>query len=260
MNLFPVLLGFSMATATAAPGLAAPGVDPAIKPVLIVLTSHGQKGDTGQPTGFYLGEVTHPLAVFEAAGIAVEYASIQGGEPPVDGLKLDDPVNARYWNDPAFRQAIRSTVRLDEVDPARFSSILYAGGHGAMWDFPDSPAVHVVTRQFHEQGKVVAAVCHGPAALVNVTLSDGQYLVAGKRVAAFTDSEERAVQLEQVVPFLLASTLIARGASHQPAPDWTAQVVVDGLLVTGQNPQSATGVGEAVRDLLLQSAQAAGNF
>jgi len=98
---------------------------------------------------------------------------------------------------------------------------------------------------------VVGAVCHGPAALVNVKLSDGAYLVAGKNVGAFTDAEERAVQLDKVVPFLLASTLVQRGATHHPASDWTANVVVDGRLVTGQNPQSATGVGEAMRDLLL---------
>jgi putative intracellular protease/amidase len=222
-----------------------------IKPVLIVLTSHAVKGTTGEPTGFYLGEVTHPLAVFDAAGIPVEFASIQGGEAPVDGLDLNDATNARYWKDPAFREAIRSTPALNQVDASRYSAVFYAGGHGAVWDFPNSPAVQRLTRQLYEAGGVVAAVCHGPAALVNVTLSDGRYLVAGKRVSAFTDDEERAVKLESVVPFLLATTLTQRGAQHQAAPDWTSKVVVDGRLVTGQNPQSATGTAEAVRDLLL---------
>ncbi|MEG3790680.1 type 1 glutamine amidotransferase domain-containing protein [Lysobacter sp. CCNWLW3] len=237
---------------------AATGATPpsAPKPVLMVLTSHGTKGSTGQPTGFYLGEVTHPLAVFDAAGIPVEFASIQGGEPPVDGLELDDATNARYWNDAAFRAAIRSTARLDEVDSRKYSAVFYAGGHGAVWDFPDSPAVQRVTRKIYESGNVVAAVCHGPSALVNVKLSDGSYLVAGKRVSAFTDDEERAVKLEHVVPFLLASTLIERGARHQAAPNWTSQVAVDGRLVTGQNPQSATATAEAVRDLLRKSAAA----
>lgn len=240
-------------------GLSAPATAPdttpgsAPRPVLIVLTSHATKGSTGEPTGYYLAEVTHPLTVFDAAGIPVEFASIQGGEPPVDGLNLDDPANARYWNDPGFREAIRSTPRLEDVDPARYAAVLYAGGHGTMWDFPDSPAVQTVARSVHEAGGVVAAVCHGPAALVNVTLSNGRPLVEGKRVAAFTDSEERAVKLENVVPFLLAETLASRGALHQPAPDWQPNVVVDGRLVTGQNPQSATGVGEAVRDLLLET-------
>ncbi|THK38392.1 type 1 glutamine amidotransferase domain-containing protein [Ensifer sp. MPMI2T] len=221
-----------------------------IKPVLFVLTSHGVKGESGEPTGFYLGEVTHPVAVLDAAHIPVEFASIKGGEPPVDGLDLNDKINARYWNDEDFRRAIRHTLRLADVDPKHYAAIFFAGGHGAMWDFPASPAVNSVTSQIYEAGGVVAAVCHGPAALVNVTLSNGARLVAGKNVAAFTDDEERAVKLDKTVPFLLASTLIARGAQHHAAPDWTAKVVVDGRLITGQNPQSAIGVGEALRDLL----------
>ena len=227
-----------------------------LKPVLFVLTSHGRKGDSGQSTGYYLGEVTHPLAELEAAGIAVEFASIQGGEPPVDGADVDDTINAGYWNDPRFREAVRQTLPLHAVDASRYSAIFFAGGHGAMWDFPNSPAVQRVTREIYEAGGVVGAVCHGPAALVEVTLSDGTYLVAGKRVSAFTDDEERAVKLEGVVPFLLASRLSARGAQHQPAPDWTSQVVVDGRLVTGQNPQSASAVGAAMRELLLAPASA----
>lgn len=221
------------------------------KPVLMVLTSHGAKGTTGEPTGFFLGELTHPLAELEAAGFPVEFASIQGGEPPVDGLDLEDAVNARYWNDSAFRDALRHTRRLGDVDTSTYAAIFFAGGHGAMWDFPVSPDVPRVTREIYEAGGVVGAVCHGPAALVNVTLSDGAYLVAGKNLSAFTDDEERAVKLDKVVPFLLASTLTQRGAHHHPAPDWAAKVVVDGRLVTGQNPQSAAGVGAAMRDLLL---------
>lgn len=221
------------------------------RPVLFVLTSHGTKGEGGQPTGFYLGEVTHPLAVLDAAGISVEFASIKGGEPPVDGLDLEDETNKRYWSDEAFRTAVRTTARLDEVDPSRYAAIFFAGGHGAMWDLPQSGAVDRVTRSIFEAGGAVAAVCHGPAALVNVKLSDGSYLVSGRDVSAFTDAEERAVGLDRTVPFLLASTLVERGARHHPAPDWTSKVVVDGRLITGQNPQSATGVGEALRDVLI---------
>ncbi|MGO4261852.1 type 1 glutamine amidotransferase domain-containing protein [Lysobacter sp. TAB13] len=228
-----------------------PNASASLKPVLFVLTSHGVKGSTGQPTGYYLGEVTHPLAELEAAGIAVEFASIQGGEPPVDGLEVEDALNARYWNDAGFRAAVRDTRALDAVDASRYSAIFFAGGHGAMWDFPVSDAVRRVTREIFEAGGAVAAVCHGPAALVNVTLSNGAYLVAGKRVSAFTDEEEAAVGLSDVVPFLLASTLRERGALHQPAPNWSRQVVVDGRLVTGQNPQSAGAVGAALRELLL---------
>lgn len=225
-----------------------------VKPVLFVLTSHGSKGDADQSTGYYLGEVTHPLAVLEEAGIPVEIASIAGGEPPVDGLDLSDPVNARYWNDAAFRASVLQTLRLSDIDPTRYSAIFFAGGHGSMWDFPESPAVQSTTRAIYEAGGLVGAVCHGPSALVNVTLSDGSYLVAGRNVSAFTDSEERAVGLDKTVPFLLASTLVERGAIHHPAADWTVKVVVDGRLVTGQNPQSAGGVGVALRDLLLAEA------
>ncbi|WP_220461670.1 type 1 glutamine amidotransferase domain-containing protein [Rugamonas apoptosis] len=220
------------------------------KPVLFVLTSHATKGDTGKATGYYLGEVTHPLHELEQAGLTVEFASIQGGEPPVDGLDLNDPLNARYWQDPAFRAQVANTARLSEVDPSRYAGIFFAGGHGTMWDFPVDASVRAVTRAIYEAGGIVGAVCHGPAALVNVTLSDGTPLVAGKKVAAFTDSEERAVGLDQTVPFLLASELTKRGAQHQPAPDWSVNVVVDGRLVTGQNPQSASGVGAAMRALL----------
>lgn len=249
-----LLLG--MTAGAAPPAMVKPAlVKPAlVKPVLIVLTSHGTKGASGKPTGFYLGELTHPLAVFDAAGIPVEIASIQGGEPPVDGVDLEDAVNARYWKDEQFRIAIRTTLPLADAEPSRYSAILFAGGHGAMWDFPDSPAAQQVTRTIYEQGGIVAAVCHGPAALVNVTLSNGDHLVSGKKVSAFTDDEERAVQLDGVVPFLLASRLAANGALHEPAPNWTAQVVVDERLVTGQNPQSATGVGQQVRDLVLAAA------
>ena len=225
-----------------------------IKPVLFVLTSHGTKGTTGEPTGYFLAEVTHPLAELEAAGIRVEFASIQGGEPPVDGLDLEDATNARYWSDDRFRDAVRHTRRLQDVNASDYSAIFFAGGHGTMWDFPNSPDVQRLTREIYENNGPVGAVCHGPSALVNVTLSDGSYLVDGKRISAFTDSEERAVKLDGVVPFLLASELNTRGARHQPAPDWTSQVIVDGRLVTGQNPQSASDVGKALRDLLLASA------
>ncbi|MDF0605819.1 type 1 glutamine amidotransferase domain-containing protein [Neisseriaceae bacterium TC5R-5] len=222
-----------------------------LRPVLLVLTSHAEKGSTGQATGFYLSELTHPLAVLDAAGIASEFASIQGGLPPVDGLNLDDAINARYWHDADFQRRLSSTPRLADVDASHYSAVLFVGGHGTMWDFPQSTAVQMVAREIYEAGGVVSAVCHGPSALVNVKLSDGRYLVDGKRVSAFTDAEERAEKLENIVPFLLASTLAERGAKHEAAANWTCQVSVDQRLVTGQNPQSASGVGEAIRDLLL---------
>jgi putative intracellular protease/amidase len=214
------------------------------------MTSQNIGVRTGKPTGFFLAEVTHPLAVFEAANIPVAFASIKGGEAPVDAIDLTDATNARYWNNPAFRNAIKNTLALSSVDASKYSAIFYAGGHGTMWDFPDSEDVQRVTRQVYEQGGVVAAVCHGPAALVNVRLSNGSYLVAGKNVSAFTDEEEREAEQEDDVPFLLASKLKERGANHSSAANWQAKVVVSDRLVTGQNPASATGVARAMLTLL----------
>ena len=220
------------------------------KPVLIVLTSHAQMGDTGKPTGFFLGELTHPLDVFEKAGVPVELASIQGGEPPADGLDLQDEINARYWNDPAFRAKLSATKKLSDLNPADYSAVFFSGGHGTMWDFPDDAAVQKFAREIYEADSPVGAVCHGPAALVNVKLSDGSYLVAGKEVSAFTNAEEEKVGLTEVVPFLLATKLEERGAKHLPAPDFQKQVVTSGNLVTGQNPASASGVAEKMVELL----------
>ncbi|MHA6825267.1 type 1 glutamine amidotransferase domain-containing protein [Ralstonia pseudosolanacearum] len=217
-----------------------------IKPVLCVVTSHPIRGDSGEPTGFAMVELTHPLAVFREAGIPTEIASIRGGHPPIDFFDLSDPVNDRFWHDVTFRGELAHSLVLGEVDPSRYSAVFFAGGHGTMWDFADSPAVQHVIRAIYEAGGIVSAVCHGPAALVNATLSDGSHLVAGKKVAAFTDEEEAEVRYTNVVPYLLATKLKQRGALHQPAPHWTANVVVDGRLITGQNPASAHGVGEAV--------------
>ena len=222
-----------------------------VKPILCVVTSHPIRGDSGEPTGFALVELTHPLEVFREAGIPTEIASIRGGHPPIDFFDLKDPVNNRFWHDAEFRKALAHSRVLGELDPSDYSAVFFAGGHGTMWDFADSPAVQRVIREIYEAGGIVSAVCHGPAALVNATLSDGvTYLVAGRKVASFTDEEETEVKYTKVVPYLLATTLKARGALHQPGPNWTEKVVIDGRLITGQNPASARGVGQAVVERL----------
>lgn len=224
-----------------------------LKPVLFVVTSAAIKGETGLATGFNLSEVTHPLEKLHDAGITVEFASIRGGVAPLDGLEdMNDPANAHYWADDAFRQGIANTKKIDDINPADYSAIFFAGGHGTMWDFPDSSASHKAIREIFESGGIVSAVCHGPAVLVNATLSDGSYLVAGKKVAAFTDEEEEIVQSTKIVPFLLESTLIKRGAKPQHAAAWSPNVAIDGRLITGQNPQSGAILGEALRNALLQ--------
>lgn len=226
--------------------------DSELKPVLFVVTSCAVKGNTGIPTGFNLAEVTHPLEKLQKAGIRVELASILGGAAPPDGMEdMNDPVIAHYWADADFRHALANTLRIDDVDSSRYSAVFFAGGHGTMWDFPDSVAAQTIIREIDAAGGIVSAVCHGPAALVNARRADGSLLVAGKRVAAFTNGEEEEVQSTKVVPFLLASTLNERGALHQNAPNWANNVVIEGRLITGQNPQSAASLGEALRDALL---------
>lgn len=223
-----------------------------IKPVLFVVTSNSVKGDSGIPTGFNLSEVTHPLEKLHSAGIRVEIASIKGGAAPLDGLEnMEDPVNTHYWKDDNFRNAIANTLCLSDLDPLQYSAIFFAGGHGTMWDFPDSHAVQKAIRDIDAAGGIISAVCHGPAALVNVRCGDGRFLVAGKRLASFTNHEEEAVESTHIMPFLLESKLIERGAQHQYAANWANNVVVDGRLITGQNPQSAASLGEALRDALL---------
>lgn len=221
-----------------------------IKPILCVVTSHPIRGDSGEPTGFAMMELTHPLAVFEAADIPVEIASIRGGHPPIDFFDLSDPINYRYWKDKGFREGLAHSLVLGDVDPLRYSAVFFAGGHGTMWDFADSLAVQKVIREIWESGGIVSAVCHGPAALLNATLSDGSYLIAGKKIAAFTDQEEAEVKYTKIVPYLLASKLQQHGALHQPAPNWSVNVVIDGRLITGQNPASAHDVGRAVIEQL----------
>ncbi|MCU0566188.1 MAG: type 1 glutamine amidotransferase domain-containing protein [Oculatellaceae cyanobacterium Prado106] len=218
--------------------------------VLFVLTSHDRLGNTGKETGFYLPEVSHPYAVFEQAGVEVEFVSPKGGKAPMIGVDLQDPLNQAFVSDPAKLAQVEQTWVPAAIHPTRYDAIFYAGGHGTMWDFPDHPQLAQIAAAIYEQGGIVGAVCHGPAGLVNIYLSNGQALVAGKTVASFTNEEEVAVGLESVVPFLLESTLIERGAVHTKAANFEAHVVVSDRLVTGQNPASAAGVAEQMVNLL----------
>lgn len=222
--------------------------------IAIVLTSHGELGDTGRTTGFYLPEAAHPYAVFTQAGYAVDFVSPQGGEPPMDGVDRADPVQQAFLESAEAMAKIRATLRPEDVDPADYDVIFYAGGHGTMWDFPDDARLAMIAATIYENGGVVAAVCHGPAGLVNIMLGDGTYLVAGKTVSAFTNEEEAAVGLSEVVPFLLETTLRERGAQITKAPNFAAHTAVDGRLVTGQNPASAAPVAEQVLHVLAQHA------
>jgi putative intracellular protease/amidase len=227
------------------------------KKVLIVLTSHAALGTTGKETGFYLPEVTHPEAVFEKAGYTIEYVSPNGGKAPMTGVDLDDPLNTAFLNDARKTAQIENTLSPAQVDVTQYAAIFYAGGHGTMWDFPENAELATIASQIYEQGGIVGAVCHGPAGLINVKLSNGEYLVKGKTVSAFTNDEEVAVGLDQVIPFFLQDKLVERGAMYTKAEDFQKHVVVSDRLVTGQNPASAAGVGEEMVKLMQQSIPAA---
>jgi putative intracellular protease/amidase len=216
-----------------------------MKKVLFVVTSHDKKGNTGQATGYYLAEVSHPWDVLVNAGYEIDFVSPKGGKAPVDGFNLDDSINKKFWNDTIYRTKIENTMKPSDVNPADYVAIFYAGGHGTMWDFADNETLAKIASIIYENNGVVSAVCHGPAGLVNVKLNSGKYLVDGKKINAFTNEEETAVGLEKIVPFMLETKLIAHGAKFEKSGLWQSHVTVDQRVVTGQNPQSAKGVGEA---------------
>ncbi len=219
---------------------------------LIVVTSHSQLGKTRKQTGYYLPEVTHPYFELEKAGYEIDIASPLGGEAPMDesSRDLSDEANRKFLEQSALVAKLKNTIALEKINPKDYSAVLYAGGHGTMWDFAESKEINRVTSQIFENQGVVAAVCHGPAALVNVKLSNGKYLIDGKHVTGFSNAEEEAAKLTETMPFLLQTALEKRNAKYENAPLWNKKVVADGNLVTGQNPASAKGVGEAIVSIL----------
>ena len=216
------------------------------KKILFVVTSHDKKGSTGEDTGFYLGEVSHPWEVLYKAGYEIDFVSPKGGTPPVDGFDLKDPVNKEFWENKEYKNKIDHSMTPSQVDPKEYSTIFYAGGHGAMWDFADNKELAAIASEIYENGGIVAGVCHGPAGLVNIRLNNGKYLVDGKKINAFTNEEESEVKLTNVVPFLLENRLKERGAQFEKSGLWQNHVVADQRVITGQNPQSAKSVGEAI--------------
>ncbi|MBD5640886.1 MAG: type 1 glutamine amidotransferase domain-containing protein [Desulfovibrio sp.] len=220
-----------------------------MKKVLFIVTSHAKLGDTGKTTGYYLSEVTHP---WEALGkdFEISVASPKGGDAPVDGLDLSDPISRKFWEDPQWRKIMANTLRPEEVRPQDYAAIFYAGGHGVMWDFPDNKQLADICSQIYEQGGIVSAVCHGPAGLLNVFLKDGKRLIDGRKLTSFSNAEENLAGTASVVPFLLQTALEKDGAIYSCEKPWSDYVVVDGRLVTGQNPQSALSLGKTLRKML----------
>ncbi len=221
---------------------------------LIILTSHDQLGDSGAKTGFWLEEFASPYYVLVDAGVDVTLASPKGGQPPLDP-KSDAPdfqteATERFKNDPAARDALAQTAVLSDLNVDGFDSVLYPGGHGPLWDLVSDPDSIAVIERMFAAGKPVAAVCHAPAVLLAAKAPNGDPLVQGRNVTGFTNTEEAAVQLTDIVPFLLEDELKRLGGNFSCADDWQPHAITDGNLITGQNPASSRAVAEELLKLL----------
>jgi len=220
--------------------------------ILIVLTSHSDLGNTGQKTGFWLPELTHPYYEFSTAGYTVDVASTKGGMAPLDAKAFQEPdeYHNKFLNDAELMAKVIRSISLSEVNPDDYKAILFAGGSGPMWDFPNNKDINRISSAIYERNGIVSAVCHGNAALINIKLSDGKYLIANKRMSAFTNEEELSLGTTKVVPFLLQDKLKERGAIHVYGKPWEENVVVEGRLITGQNPASAKKVARRIVEIL----------
>jgi putative intracellular protease/amidase len=227
--------------------------------ILIVLTSHDTLGNTGRKTGFWLEELAAPYYAFKEAGATVVLASPAGGQPPLDP-KSNEPafqteLTRRFESDAAASAQLAATVRLDSVSQDDFDAVFYPGGHGPLWDLAEDAGSIALIESFIAANKPVALVCHAPGVLRHVKNPDGSPLVEGKQVTGFTNSEEAAVELTDIVPFLVEDELKAKGAIFKRGEDWAPYVLVDGLLVTGQNPGSSAAAAEALlQELATQAA------
>lgn len=222
--------------------------------ILMVLTSHDKLGNTGEKTGFWLEEFAAPYYVFKDAGALVTLASPRGGQPPLDP-KSDDPASQteatrRFKADPAAQAALSSTLELREVSAGDFDAVFYPGGHGPLWDLAEDTSSIALIEAMLAAGKPAAFVCHAPGVLRHPRTADGASVVKGKAVTGFTNTEEQAVGLTQIVPFLVEDMLKQNGAKYSKLADWQPYVVTDGLLITGQNPASSGPAAKALLEKL----------
>jgi putative intracellular protease/amidase len=221
-----------------------------MKKILIILTNHNLLGNTGKSTGAYLSEFTHPYSKFIAAEFEVEFASPIGGDIPIIGINLEDPINKMVFEDSKIMEQVHNSVPLSEIDTDMYDGVFLAGGHGTVWDFAHNKILSNIVEQMYLNHKVVGAVCHGVAGLLGATI-DNEPLVKGKKINCFTNEEEIAVELDSVVPYLLETKLIEAGALFEKSPNFEAHVAVDDRLVTGQNPKSASLVAQKMIELIL---------
>ena len=222
--------------------------------VLMVLTSHDQLGNTGRKTGFWLEEFAAPYFVFRDAGVQLTLASPKGGQPPLDPKsdlpESQTPAMSRFKQDPIAQKALSQTAKLADVKSQDYDTVFYVGGHGPMWDLAESQVSIALLESFYNSGKPIALVCHSPGVLRHVTYQ-GAPLVKGKRVTGFTNGEEEQVQLTHVVPFLVEDELTRLGATFEKLPNWQPLSIIDGRLITGQNPPSSTIAAQNLMNVLV---------
>lgn len=222
--------------------------------ILFIVTSQALLGNTGEPTGVWLEELTTPYYMFKEAGYAVEIASVQGGEIPIDPRSLSDEDKPKsvveYEGDEDLQKSLQNSVAANQVDPSRYAAVFFPGGHGTMFDFPDNGTLAGVINDVLARDGLIGAVCHGPAALVGVNGPDGAPIVKGKKISAFTNAEEDAVGLTEEMPFPLETRLRDLGAEIIKADNFEPQAVRDGNLVTGQNPPSSPEVARLMIEAL----------
>lgn len=218
------------------------------KKVLIVITSHSNLNNDKE-TGYWLGEVTHFYHILAKAGFEIDFASPKGSQPPIDqrSYNLRDKDNRQFWENEELQAQLNNTIPIEAVNPEDYIAIYYAGGHGAMWDFPNHERLAQVAAQIYENGGFVSAVCHGSAGLLNIKLANGRSLLDGKTVTGFANLEEQLIRLAKAVPYLLEDELKKQGATYKSGIlPFIPHVEVSDRLITGQNPQSAKAVAKAL--------------
>ena len=224
--------------------------------VLMVLTSHSELGNTGEKTGFWIEEFVAPYYTLFDAGATITLASPDGGQPPVDpkseAADAQTPATKRFYADNELIDKVATTLKLSNVQAADFDGVFYPGGHGPLWDLANDTNSIALIADFYQHNKPVAFVCHAPAALVKVMLQNGEPLVKGKNVTGFSNTEEAAVKLTDVVPFLLEDEFKKLGAHYSKTNDWCVYTQQDGLLITGQNPASSEAVAKLLLTALIQ--------
>ncbi|MCX2524429.1 type 1 glutamine amidotransferase domain-containing protein [Larsenimonas rhizosphaerae] len=216
--------------------------------ILMVLTSHDQMGDTGHKTGFWAEEFAAPYYAFLDAGCAITLATPKGGVAPIDPNSESEDAQTtatrRFYADQETQQLIKVTEPLSGVSAEEFDAVFYPGGHGPLWDLTDNSESIALLQDFLAQNKPISAVCHAPAAFLNIKDAQGEFVLKGKKATGFTNGEEAAVGLTDVVPFLLEDELKQRGAEYNKVDDFSPYAVQDGLVITGQNPASSEAVAE----------------